>query len=60
MHTIVSFYLKFVLVKVEDLTPVRKFLLRKSVYPVGKVFLYFTQAVEEAVLCSELQILTSH
>jgi len=32
-----------------------QFLLRKSVYPIPKICHYFTQAVKEAVLCTELQ-----
>jgi hypothetical protein len=55
IQAIVSFYLKFVLIKVEGLTSMRQFLLRKSAYIIPKICHYFTQAVEEAVLCTELQ-----
>jgi len=51
----VSFYLKFVLIKVEGRTSMRQFLLRKYVYSIPKTCHPFTQAVEEAVLYNELQ-----
>jgi len=59
IQAIVSFYLKFVLIKVEGLTSMHNFLLRKSAYPITKICHYFTQAVEE-VLCTELQNPKSH
>lgn len=55
IQAIVSFYLKFVLIKVEGRTSMRQFLLRKSLYPIPKICHYFIQAVEEAILCTELQ-----
>ena len=55
IQAIFSFHLKFVPINVEGLTSMRQFLLRKSIYPIPKICHYFTQALEETVLCNELQ-----